>query len=76
MIIQVGPCTAGWSPAEIIAAVGVAVNSMLLTFLVRRRIQKDQTDNARWVQSGLDHASTQKVVEENACAMAQLNNKP
>jgi len=76
MIIQVGPCTTGWSPAEIIAAVGVAINSILLTFLVRRRIEKDKTDNVRWLQSGLDHASTQKVLAENAIAMNRLEQKP
>jgi hypothetical protein len=43
-----GPCPTGWSPAEIIASVGIAVNLCLLTWLARRRVQKDRKDNHRW----------------------------
>lgn len=49
MLDQLGqPCLEGWSPAEIVSAVGVATNLCLLTFLARRRVAKDRKDTARW----------------------------
>lgn len=50
---MIEPCIAGWSPAEIIAALGVALNALLLTFLVRRRVVKDRNDVDRWRESNL-----------------------
>lgn len=44
----IGPCITGWSPAEIIASVSGGLNLLLLTFLAKRRVQKDRADNVRW----------------------------
>jgi hypothetical protein len=48
MLQTLQPCTSGWSPAEVVQAIGVAVNLCLLTFLARRRVAADRTDSERW----------------------------
>lgn len=48
MVQTVGPCITGWSPAEIITAVGGIVTVCLTIFLARRRVLKDAADDERW----------------------------
>lgn len=44
----VQPCAVGYSPAEIVGAIGIAFNACLLTFLAKRRVAADKADMQRW----------------------------
>lgn len=44
----VQPCTAGYSPAEVITAVGVVFSTCFTAFLAYRRVRKDKVDTERW----------------------------
>lgn len=61
----VQPCTAGWSPAEIIAAVGVCVTSVLTAFLAIRRVRKDTLDSRRWMLNTIHQSQVQQKLEDN-----------
>lgn len=47
------PCLAGWSPSEIITAVGLAINSVLVGWLTYARVQKDKKDTERWSSASI-----------------------
>lgn len=48
MVQGLPPCITGWSPAEIITAIGVSFTSLTTGFLAYRRIRKDDLDQQRW----------------------------
>ena len=64
MVQVVQPCTAGWSPAEIIAAVGVCVTSVLTAFLAIRRVRKDTLDSRRWMLNTIHQSRVQQTLDE------------
>lgn len=48
MFAEGGPCVSGESWVNVIAAVGVVLNALLLTFLTKRRITADIKNDERW----------------------------
>ena len=65
MVQLSGPCSAGYSPVEIINAIGVAINLCLITFLARRRVRKDEADDARWSSLQPHAEERRKAIQKN-----------
>jgi hypothetical protein len=80
MLIQLQPCVAGWSPAEILTAGGAVITAVLTAFLSVRRIKADKTSTDRFHISGIrqleTHSELSRIKEAvSDCCGGSSNNK-
>lgn len=64
MLIQLQPCVAGWSPAEILTASGAVLTACLTAFLSYRRVKADKVASDRFFINGLRAAKTHDELDQ------------